>query len=204
MKIEKLNEDKIRITLNIDDLKSKNVDFHSFMANPIESQSLFLEMLDAAEKEVGFTTENYRISIEAIALSSGSFIFTVTRIQEKNLADKKQVHIKKKDTINKLDLLIYEFQSFNDFCEFCKCFDNSMIGKEKEFYKNNHLYLYKEKYYFVLKCEKMDSTLIRVFNSMIIEFGKPVRGLAMFEGKLKEFGKVIIKTNALKVPLKYF
>ena len=204
MKIEKLNENKIRITLNIEDLKNKNVDFHSFMSNPIESQSLFLEMLDAAEKEVGFTTENYRISIEAVALSNGSFIFTVTRIQDKNMTEKKQIHIKKKEKMNPLDLLIYEFQSFDNFCEFCKYFDKSLIGKEKEFYKNNYLYLYKEKYYFVLKCEKIDATLFRVFNSMIMEFAKPVGSSNMFEGKLKEFGKIIIKANALKVPLKYF
>ncbi len=69
MKIEKLDENKIRITLNLNDLKEKNIDFHTFMANPIESQSLFLYMLEAAEKEVGFVTKNYQLSIEALATS---------------------------------------------------------------------------------------------------------------------------------------
>ena len=89
MKIEKLNEDKIRITLNLEELKNKNVDFHSFMSNPIETQSFFLDMLDEAEREIGFSTENYRIAIEALAMSNGNFIFTVTRIQEQNKFTKK-------------------------------------------------------------------------------------------------------------------
>ena len=59
MKIEKLNEDKIRITLDINDLKEKNIDFHSFMSNSISTQSIFVDMLKKAEKEVGFITKNY-------------------------------------------------------------------------------------------------------------------------------------------------
>jgi len=68
MKIEKLNENKIRVTLNIDDLAERDIDYHSFMSNSIESQSIFIDMLNKAEKEVGFNTEDCRIMIEALAL----------------------------------------------------------------------------------------------------------------------------------------
>ncbi len=54
MKIEKLTENKIRIILDIQDLKEKNIDLHSFMSDSIESQDLFYDMLDKAEKEVRF------------------------------------------------------------------------------------------------------------------------------------------------------
>ena len=66
MQIEKLSENKIRILLNMDDLKEKNIDFHSFMSNSIESQDLFYEILDKAEKEVGFKTEDCKLIIEAL------------------------------------------------------------------------------------------------------------------------------------------
>ena len=68
MQIEKLNENKIRITLNLDDLKENNIDLHSFMSNSIESQDLFYTMLDKAEKEVGFETKDYKLMIEALAV----------------------------------------------------------------------------------------------------------------------------------------
>ena len=51
MRIEKLNDNKIRIFLNTEDLKEKNIDIHTLMSNSIESQDLFYNMLDKAEKE---------------------------------------------------------------------------------------------------------------------------------------------------------
>ena len=69
MKFEKLTENKIRITLNIEDLEEKNIDFHSFMSSSLESQDLFLDMLEKAEKEIGFITKDYKLIIEAIATS---------------------------------------------------------------------------------------------------------------------------------------
>ncbi len=68
MKIEKLNEDKIRITLNMEDLSERDIDYHAFMSNSIESQNIFFDMLDTADKEVGFNTDDCKIMIEAIAL----------------------------------------------------------------------------------------------------------------------------------------
>ncbi len=57
MKIEKLTDNKIRVIINLEDLKKNNLDFNTIMEKPIESQKLFLEMLLKAEKEVGFYTE---------------------------------------------------------------------------------------------------------------------------------------------------
>ncbi len=38
------------------------------MANPIASQTIFLDMLSQAErKEIGFVTNNYQLMIEALA-----------------------------------------------------------------------------------------------------------------------------------------
>lgn len=68
LQIEKITENKIRITLNIQDLQEKNIDLHTFMSNSIESQDLFYEMLNKAEKEVGFETKDYKLMIEALAI----------------------------------------------------------------------------------------------------------------------------------------
>lgn len=83
MKFEKLNEDKIRITLSSQDLVEKDIDFHSFMSNSIKSQDLFLDILEEAEKKVGFVTKDYKVRIEALAMNDGNFIFTVTRFSRK-------------------------------------------------------------------------------------------------------------------------
>ena len=42
MKIEKLTDNKIRVIINLEDLKKNNLDFNTIMEKPIESQKLFL------------------------------------------------------------------------------------------------------------------------------------------------------------------
>ena len=66
MKFEKLTENKIRIILNLQDLNEKNIDYHTFMSNSIESQDLFLDMLAKAESEIGFVTRDYKLLLEAL------------------------------------------------------------------------------------------------------------------------------------------
>ena len=75
MKFEKLTENQIRIILNIEDLREKDIDFHSFMSNSLESQDLFLDMLEKAEEEIGFNTKDYKLIIEAIASSDRKLYF---------------------------------------------------------------------------------------------------------------------------------
>ena len=75
MRIEKITENKIRIILNMQDLQEKNIDLHTFMSNSIESQDLFYDMLDKAEKEIGFETKNYKLMIEALAVPERKLYF---------------------------------------------------------------------------------------------------------------------------------
>ena len=114
MKIEKLTENKIRITLNIEDLAEKNIDFHEFMSNPIDSQALFLDMLEQAEKEVGFVTRDCKIMLEALVTSTGTFILTVTRVSPElspsSSIPKRKLKVKKK--ISSLQLTNLPFLSF--------------------------------------------------------------------------------------------
>lgn len=90
MRIEKLTDNKIRIVLNLEDLKEKNIDLHSFMSNSPESQDLFYDVLDEAEKEIGFKTKDYKLMIESIAVperelySNCNSFFTRKRAKEKN------------------------------------------------------------------------------------------------------------------------
>ena len=129
MKIEKLNENKIRITLNMDDLNERNLDLHSFMSNSIESQDIFLDMLNEADEEVGFNTDDCRIMIEALALNDGHFVLTITKFEhktdEKALTRKKTLHIKRKNPTVNFAKTIYSFDSFDAFCDFCNFLKNT-------------------------------------------------------------------------------
>jgi len=152
MKFEKLNDNKIKITLTIKDLEEKNIDFHSFMSNQIESQDLFIDILNKAEQEVGFITSNYNIHIEAFATSDGTFIFTITRVSAINLPKKKKLVYKRKLPNSNKELTIYSFNSFDDYCNFCSFLSN----KSNCYLGNSSLILYNSNYYLILDNIKMN------------------------------------------------
>lgn len=205
MKIEKLTENKIRITLNLEDLKEKNIDFHSFMSNPIESQSLFLDMLDTAEKEVGFVTKDYKVTIEALALSNGNFILTVTRdSEEESNSPRRKVHIKRKSIDFTKAVAIYAFSSFEDVFVFCKFIQNSPLYKVLSIVQTISLYQYQSHYYLCFRNVIGSLEKLKSFCSSVTEFGTYVNNSDLFERKLMEYGTEIIGQNAIDVILEHF
>lgn len=205
MKIEKITENKIRITLNLDDLKEKNIDFHSFMSNSIESQDIFMDILKEAEEKVGFKTEDYKILLELLATKDGNFIFNITRIIPDSDALKKvKINTKRKSIKIDKKLAVYKFNSFDDFCNFASILHNSNFNFIIKKIKKSKLYLYNNCYYLSLNNILADLTLLKSFCSLISEFGIYITNSDLFEKKLSEYGKVIIKSNAIETCCKYF
>ena len=202
MKFEKLNENKIRITLNTQDLIDKNIDFHSFMSNSQESQNLFLDMLDEAEKKVGFITKDYKIKIEALALSDGNFILTITRFGKKLETNSiipnkhKNLRVKRKNTDTNAQQLVYNFACFDDFSDFCASI--SKLDNTSNFAKNIVLYFYNNTYYLYCSNINVDYSQIKQFYTIITEFANCIDNSTMFSRKLAEYGTIIMKNNAIK------
>ena len=196
MKIEKLTENKIKITINIDDLAEKNIDLYSFMHNTPETQDLFWDILNKAEKECGFNVDNSMICVEASTSGAGNFVLIVTKTNEKpvlttnlnNIYRKKNLKLKRKNISLELPQNIYQFESFDDICDFVKIIDILKI-------ENNTLYSMNEKYY--LQTSNMPF-------SNILEYASIARNSKMLDSRLKEYGKILINQNALQTISKYF
>lgn len=210
MRFEKLNEDKIRITLSVEDLEKKDIDFHSFMSNSIESQDLFLDMLEEAEKEVGFSTKDYLIRIDALAMAGGNFVLTITRSLPPKLKGnylktpiKKKVHIRKKKINNEITQVVYSFASFEDYCDFIDFFDKNGF-KAIGLAKNVSLYEYKNTYYLCLSEINLAYSNLKKLFSCIPEFACFVSHSDVFIRKFLESGNLVIKHNAILTSLKHF
>lgn len=200
MKFEKINDDKLRITLTSKDLQDKSIDFHTFMANPIESQELFLDMLDEAEEKVGFDVKDYNLRIEAVVMSDESFILTITRVNTPKVATPK---VKKKFTVRrkKADLnsthAIYCFNTFDDYCNFLEAI-HTCSHSIHNIAKSAVLYQYRSNYYLVLSNINLNNPSKLAFYSYITEFARYTNNSNLFVYKLKEVGNIVIKNNALK------
>ena len=207
MKIEKLTENKIRVIVNSEDLKNNNLDYQTIMEKPIESQKLFLEMLLKAEKEVGFYTEGYKLLVEAFSSSDGLFVFTITKYVEKPITPPNKLKVTPKKKIKhvnpKSTTSIYQFSSFEEFCEFCTAIHNTAC-QSKQLAKTIALYLFNDTYYLILSNIHTESAYIHVFYSTISEFASLASHSETFKMKLLEHGKAIMKRNAIETGIKYF
>lgn len=207
MRIEKLNENKIRIFLNLEDLQEKNIDLHTFMSSSIESQDLFLDMLHKADVEVGFKTHNYKLIIEALASADGNFILTITRMKPDSLLSKPasvKPKIKRQTIAPNKALSIYMFNSFDEFCEFCNYINTSSLNKYIQKLKNSSLVLFKNKYYLILSNLKLSVPDFKNFSCTTLEFATAIKEASLLERKLREYGKTIINQHAISTCLKYF
>ena len=95
------------------------------------------------------------------------------------------------------------FNTFDEYLEFC----TSLVKDEKNTYtflRKSALYLYKSNYYLCLYVNEKDINKFKQIHYSIIEFASHVNNSDLFERKLKEYGKIILKTNAIKACEKYF
>ena len=209
MKIEKLTENKIRVIINDEDLKQNHTDLHTIMTKSLENQGLFLNILSKAEKEVGFYTENCKLLIEAFSTPDDLFVFTITKYSENDFKDvllnsPKKLKVKRKAVnINNTDA-IYQFNGFEEFCNFCNCIKSKNQFDITKLSKHISLYLYNNTYYLILANIKTDYKNIKIFYNTISEFGKFVSNSNTFKTKLLEHGTSIIKKNAISIGIKYF
>ena len=211
MKFEKLNENKIRITLTNNDLIENDIDFHSFMSNSSDAQDLFFSMLEQAEKEIGFVTRDYKVRIDALAMAGGDFVLTVTRFQPdmpkdspRNTAPRKRIAVKRKKANFNSSQIAYALHSFDDFCDLASFLHHQNITDVTKIAEDVLLYSYQDTYYLVFNHINLDYPQLHKLASFITEFATYVNSSEVFVSKLVECGKLTVKNNALKIAMEYF
>jgi adapter protein MecA 1/2 len=80
MKIEKLNENQIRITLTQDDLASRQMRLAELAYGTEKARLLFRDMMQQAAYQYGFNVDNIPLMIEAVPMSEGSIVLIVTKV----------------------------------------------------------------------------------------------------------------------------
>jgi len=168
MKIKKINNDKLKIILSSNDLDEKNIDIDSFLANPIESQNLFFEILDLAEKKYDFDIENNKAIVEAISLDDNNiFILTITKLKNENCTY---------DSCSK----VYCFENINNLLDFYSIVNKNTI----EIIKSN-IYELENNYYFLL--DEEDNYL----ENSLLEFAYPLKNFYLLQDLFVEYGKKV-------------
>ena len=165
MKIKKISNDKLKIILSSNDLDEKNIDIDAFLANPIESQNLFFEILDLAEEKYDFDIENNRAIVETISLDDNNiFILTITKLKSDNC------------TYNNFSR-VYCFNNINDLLGFYSNIEKNNI----EILKSN-IYQFDNNYYFLLNDKN------KYLENYLLEFAYPIKNFSLLQDIFLEYG----------------
>lgn len=209
MKIEKVSENKIKVTISMDDLHSRNLDLKALNYDSPAAQELFLDMMEQAEQELGFSTSDSQLMIEAMPGSEDNFIITISKLDEESDFESMQKYIK--DKYRKKDLrakgrnrkicsamLIYSFSSFDDVVELAKRIHPSYGG-------DSTLYKLKETYYLMLTKSNVTQSSSRMFDAVMGEYGgRKIINPNFYEGYLSEYGVQLMDGNAIEDLNRYF
>lgn len=208
MKIEKINDYKLKITLTITDLKERNIDFNNLSYNSPQTQELFWDMMHQAEIEYGFSASDSQLFIEAAPGSGDCLVITVTKVSEdtdfesihkyiKNKFKKSELKSKRKNKKVSSELLIYSFKEFDDLCSATKIIYDLYSG-------NSTLYKCKDLYYLALSNTGIANTNPAYFDSIMTEYGERISNINFIDGYLNEYGTKLIDSDAMMILMNYF
>jgi len=188
MKIEKLSDSRIKLTVTGEDMKAHGISLESFVNDTPQMRSFFHALIKRAEAETGFCANNSRLMIEAHPYDAGGVILFVTNLdREQGISSPRKSRLRAKAIEHKKDTSIFEFENFDGICNFVKTCDCM--------YRGGSIYLYKDKYFLVA-----DNNI----NPLIFEYAEKLCTNPLMESILKEHGKCIIEKNAIDIIDQYF
>ena len=186
MKFEKLTNTKIKIIISQEDLKLNNLSIDNILSNSISSQKLLNNIILNAEKELDFKADNSDLLVETVILDNSECIFTISKLLDNSISDNK-----------KNNLLVYEFNSFDDFIKLCHFLQNFSFLCLNDISKSFSLILYNNTYFLKLIEFKNFFVSTEFIKTFFSEFGKDVSKYSSISGKLSEYGKTIFSQNAI-------
>jgi len=208
MKIEKVSENIIKVTISYNDLEERNLDLNALNYNSPAAQEFFWDLMEQAEEQLGFNLSDSQLIIEPVPDTNEGFVITITRIDEdgefesihkyiKSRMKKSDLRVKKKSRKISSPLFVYSFRSMDDVCQ--------LAGKLEQLYSGEStLYKCRGTYYLTLTRSGLPIVNSKHFDLLLNEYGTKIPNINFFEGYLNEYGEKIVEYSALEVLNRFY
>ena len=215
MKIERISENQLKLTLTKDDLKERDIKLEDLISPSEKTQKLFRDIMEQALDEEDFVSENTPLMVEAVPMGTEGIMIIVTKVNNKDkkgntaadlLQQAQETRRWKKKPLDTLehaeeknsDILIYSFTELDDVIRVSLRLDGGFKG-ESSVYKNDG------KYFLVLQgdtytAEESSDELELVLK----EYGQKHVSTPLAKYYLLEHGETIIAEKAVKALAKTF
>lgn len=190
MKIEMVDNNKLKIMFDYIELEENNISIHSFLSNSTEAQNFFLAILDIANEDLGFNKAKSNLSYETISFDNKFFVIIVTK---DNTPSNSQ--LLEENNSNIKNEFLYKLRDINELFNFCDSL--KLILPLLNF--NSSLYQYKDLYFLKINLENLSNAEKEKIILLISEFKNDLNFSDLTLTKFNEFAEVIIENNAIQV-----
>ena len=189
MKIEKISDERIKVTLQPTDMKKWNISYERLSEDSPEINHIVWNILIKIAEETGINFKNCRLIIEVVGTPEGNCILYINKKELQT-----RYKYKKKKQISE-SAAVYSFKSFEDVINFAKnnlyyCF--LFDGK-------NTIYRAEDSVLLVINVLPETKKYLQAFNDKICEYADIYKKTELYSAYLDEHFKPIIKKNALKI-----
>lgn len=194
MRLERLNYNKIKIFLTFDDLSERGLTKEDLWKNAPKVQQLFRDMMQEANKELGFEADG-PIAVEVFSLQAQGMVVIVTKENQESDTEEEfqDEFIEMQVTLDESEHILYEFTSLEDVIALAGRLYSLGVTDGKLYTWQNRFYLWLEE----------DSTTLLKENMIAIlaEFGSPST-ITIY--RMMEYGKELMANEAIEQIYKYF
>ncbi|MDQ0337771.1 adapter protein MecA 1/2 [Caldalkalibacillus uzonensis] len=197
MKLERLNQDKIRIFLTFDDLMERGINKEDIWQDIPKVHELFNDMMHQAYQELDFEV-NGPVAVEVHSLPAQGMVVIVTRGRGAMLAEEDHEDIQDfyelEVTLDESEDILFVFRELDDCIQVAHKLAPFLEGDGK-------LYKYNDRYYLLFEDLFVEDKVYELLIALLSEFGEPST-----ESKyvLNEYGTVIIGERAIATLCQYF
>ncbi|MBM4762151.1 genetic competence negative regulator [Bacillus sp. B15-48] len=190
MRLERLTYNKIKIFLTTDDLSDRGLTKEDIWKDSMKWNQLFHDMLEEASDEFDLEILG-TVAVEIFSLQAQGMVMIVTMNEDYQEDYVDDGFIEMQVTMEGREIILFEFSDIDHVIQLAKrMFDAGIEG--------GSLYSLKQIYYLSMNNHQLDAEKAV---SLLAEYGNP----SIFSiHRLMEYGKEIIKENAVKELVKHF
>ncbi len=207
MRIERINENKIKVLIDDIEAKEWNITAGKISENTPEVQRMFWHAIRMAKESVDFSVDGAKLFVETIPSCESGVGMFITRVCSDSELEAAVNGCAYKGRLRRTELrpvretaakrrkYIYRFDSFDSVCAASGELCGRYRGLSVLYKMNEEFYLYMVPSEPVSLCEA---------EIILAEFAEKIPHGQYIHGRLSEYGSVMIESSAIEVLSKYF
>lgn len=185
MRIERIEQDRIKVTLSDAELEDMNINIGMLTENSSEVDTFLVEIMEIIKAETGFCTENAQTVIEAIPERDG-VVLLVSKIPRRR-------NIRGVRAVRRDETCILEFESFDDVCGMITNLPAETLEKMRLYRQHDRFYIATGRknitalmYEYCTRCKKSSAAEARLGEyAVLLADGGALAEIALNAKKLK-------------------